>query len=307
MPLSVAEATPELCKLLSEKKLCIIAGSGVSVDPPASLPTWDGFVNKYIEICSSLNDSLVADYQFGKILKDANTYKNKDVISTVTALKDAINNCKYNSVDLSLFNNDLINLFSNAKCNAYHRAIVSTNYKYILTTNYDLLLEEAARQLKYHDLVRHAYSFKDLEKISAAIYMEQSAIIHVHGKVTGISLEDFVLTADDYKKIKDKNPGFRTLMNSLFMTNSFLMVGYGGNDPHLEDIINDINYNLNWLNSDKKVSLPTYYLVLREKEVSPILEHIKNRNRTKVIAINDFEEELELLQNLGGCSHRQIL
>ena len=202
-----------------------------------------------------------------------------------------------------LYDNDMNSLFMRVPFNDYHSTIVRTKYKYILTTNYDTLLEEAARKQGFRDLMKRVYGYKELDKISEAIYTEEPAIIHMHGIATDILLEEFVLTADDYKKIKDKNPGFRSLLNSLFMSYSFLMVGYGGSDPHLEDVINDINLSLQWDYSN--LSLPTYYLVLRNDKVSPIQDHIKNRNRTHIIAVDSYDDVLTLLTHLSNVYPRQ--
>lgn len=56
MQLTMTEALPIMEKLLSERKLSIFAGSGISVD--SNLPAWDGFIDRYIEICEELNASL---------------------------------------------------------------------------------------------------------------------------------------------------------------------------------------------------------------------------------------------------------
>lgn len=285
MSLSIEKAKQELSELLSKDKLCIFAGSGISVRPPSCLPTWDGFVKEYINICKPLAERTKLCIESYKIVKDAESYVNKDVLRTVSALKIFIKECNKKGITMDLYNEKLVNIFSGKKPNDYHKKIINTNYKYILTSNYDLLLEKAAED-KHANLVGRSYTYTDLEKISEAIYEDKSAIIHIHGLSTKIILEEFILTSDDYKSIKDKNPGFRTLMNSIFMSYSVLFVGYGASDPHLEDIIEDINYNLKWHNNiENDIHLPTYYLILKEDKCSPILEHIKREKRTKIIPI----------------------
>jgi SepF-like predicted cell division protein (DUF552 family) len=307
MSISVVEAKKELSDLLSKGKLCIFAGSGVSVSAPSSLPTWDGFVEEYIKFCRSVNNLLEdADMRFDCIINDADTYKNRDVVNTITALKDRIVYCKKHGISMRTYDTKMNNMFANKPFNDYHSAIVNTSYRYILTTNYDTLLDEAAEENKHYDLVKRTYSYSDIDKISEAIYLGEPAIIHVHGIASEIVLEEFVLTKDDYKRIKDKNPGFRTLMNSLFMNYSVLMVGYGGSDPHLEDVIDDINLSLGWLDSQTVLNLPIYYLVIKKDKLSPIFDHIKNRNRVKVIAVDDYDEVLILLKELQIAYPRRL-
>ena len=69
MQYTMDEALPILKKVLSEGRLSIFAGSGISVE--SGLPAWDGFVDKNIEICEKLNESLDSCDQFTDIINDA--------------------------------------------------------------------------------------------------------------------------------------------------------------------------------------------------------------------------------------------
>lgn len=298
MAITSEEAKKELAPLLANGKLCIFAGSGVSVEKPSKLPTWEGFVDKYIEICKSLSDTVKDQIDFTSIIDDATSYRGKDIVGTITALKNFIVKCKESGLVPALSENEINTMFASSNYNEYHKAIVGTNYKHILTTNYDLLLENAALKTGYKKLSAKTYTYKNLDRISEMIYTNSPAIVHIHGASPGVPLEEFIITKDDYKKIKDKNPGFRLLMNTLFTSNSMLMVGYGGSDPHLEDIIDDINLSLGWQTSQKQLELPTYYLILLKDKCSAIREYIKNQSRTKVISVDSFEESLDLLKYL---------
>lgn len=298
MSISVEAAKVELEGLLAKNKLCIFAGSGISVPAPSNLPTWDQFVDKYIGICREVNEMVDRTMKFEDILADAPIYKSKNTVNTLTVLKDKIMLCKKHGMSTIPYDEMVNELFTGRDTNDYHNTIVNTNYKYILTTNYDTLLDKAARLQKHYELTRRSYSYKDLQKISEAIYSGESAIIHIHGTATEVVLEDFILTADDYKRIRDKNKGLRTLLNILFMNYSMLMVGYGASDPHLEDVIEDINLSFGWLDAGDNLDLPVYYLVIKKDKVSPIFDQLKNRNRTRIIAVDEHEEALALLKYL---------
>jgi len=299
--ISTSDAKSELSALLDKGRLCVFAGSGVSVDRPSKLPTWDGFVTKYVEICKSINNLVDDDLKFNEILHDAESNIGLDPISTITALKDRMKQWKDKSgASIDRFTQKINDIFAQTEYNAYHDAIVRTNYSHILTTNYDTLLDEAAESNGFVEICKRIFTYTEADKISSAIYQRESALVHVHGIRSRIAFDEFVLTRDDYKRIKDKNPGFRTIMNNLFMNYSMLLVGYGGSDPHMEDVIEDINLSLGWLDSELDFgSLPTYYIVLHKDKVSPIVDHIKNRNRTKIIPIENYSESLELLQSLA--------
>lgn len=298
MSISIDEAKSELEALLAKNKLCIFTGSGISVPAPSNLPTWDQFVDKYIDICREVNEMADQTMKFEDILADAPVYKAKSAVNTLTVLKDKIRLYKKYGMSTKIYDEMINELFSGRETNEYHNTIVDTNYKYILTTNYDTLLDKAARLHKHYELLKRSYSYKDLQKISEAIYTGEPAIIHIHGVATEVVLEDFVLTADDYKTIRDNNKGIRTLLNILFMNYSMLMVGYGASDPHLEDVIEDINLSFGWFDTDDILNLPMYYLVIKKEKVSPIFDQLKNRNRTRIIAVDEHDEALALLKHL---------
>lgn len=288
-------------ELLEAKQLSIFAGSGISVD--SGLPAWDGFIDKYIDICEILNGCLPDELKFDKIIEDAkNSYKEKNLIETVTALKEKIKHCKENGINVDFCDDILNELFYGAKCNIYHELIVSTNYNHIITTNYDSLLEAAAKKLGYYKLLTSSYSYVDYQAISAAIYSGETAIIHAHGKIADIKLDQFVLTKQDYLNIMKHNPGFRYIINTIFITNSVLFVGYGGSDPHFEDIIDDLNVTLNWRGSNPH--LPKCYIMMIKDKATPIREFLNDSNRVDIITFDTYDDMREFLDKLYHASPR---
>lgn len=295
MILSSDDGFIKISKLLASGQLSIFAGSGISVS--SGLPTWDGFIDKYIEICEKLNSCIPDELKFDNIINDAkSSYKNKNLIDTVTALKEKIKYCKANGINVDFCDDILNQLFYSAKCNDYHKIIVSTAYKHIITTNYDNLLEDAANELGYNKLLTSSYSYVDHQAISASIYSGNSAIIHAHGKIADIKLDQFVLTKQDYINIMKHNPGFRYIINTIFITNSVLFVGYGGSDPHFEDIIDDLNITLNW--SGDNPYLPKCYIMMTKDKATPIREFLSDSNRADIIVFDNFDEMKDFLSKL---------
>ena len=294
MQIKSTEALPILKELLAEGKLSVFAGSGISVD--SGLPQWDGFIEKYIDICEELSYSLEPAQRFGDIIADAKMSKDKDLIATVTALKDKVKECKDHGVNTDFCADELNAIFYAAQPNEYHEYIVSTNYKHIITTNYDSLLEKAAKKMGYTALLTRSYSYSEQQNISMAIYSGKTAIIHAHGKIGDIKLEQLVLTKDDYLAIMKHNPGFRLIINSIFLTTSVLFAGYGGSDPHFEDIISDLNMTLSW--SKGGADLPRCYIMLRKDKITPIREFLNGKQRVDIIAFDDYEQMKDFLKTI---------
>ncbi len=292
MILNPDEGLQTICDLLQTKQLSIFAGSGISVD--SGLPAWDGFIDYYIQICQILSDCVDPPLKFDSIIVDAkNNYKNKNLIDTITALKEKIKNCQKSGIKTSFCNDKLNELFYGADCNEYHKAIVSTSYNQIITTNYDNLLEKAAEKLGYYSLLPRSFNYTDHKDISAAIYTGNTSIIHAHGKITDIGLDQFVVTKQDYLNIMKHNVGFRYIMNTIFITNSVLFVGYGGSDPHFEDIIDDLNVTLNW--SGENPNLPKCYIMMKKDKISPIREFLHGTNRVDIISFDDYSQMKDFL------------
>ncbi len=194
-------------------------------------------------------------------------------------------------------------LFYAAEPNKYHDYIISTNYRHIITTNYDSLLEKSAKKLGYKSLLTRSYSYVEQQNLSIAIYSQNTAIIHAHGKISDLKLDQFVLTRDDYLTIMKHNPGFRLIMNSIFLTNSVLFTGYGGSDPHFEDIISDLNMTLNWDNEGE--DLPRCYIMLRKDKITPIREFLNDKHRVDIIAFDEYNQMTVFLKDLAESNPRR--
>ncbi len=305
MGLDINEGFKQLSGLLKAGKLVIFTGSGISVD--SGLPNWNGLLDKFIDICREyidiLKDDIKDELNFESVLIDAKSHKNKSPLRTVSVLKDQIAQIDKRGYSFGDFvKQELQRLFLNTKPNINHQLIVDTDYQYILTSNYDMLLEEAARALKHKDLIRRSFSYEKACDFAQALYEERTGIMHIHGKASNINIDEFVLTSNDYLKIKKNYPGFRLSIQNIFLRYSVLLFGYGGNDPHLEEIIEEINF----LFKDKIEFLPKYYLVLKEHRVDEILRKYKeDLNRTKIITIKDSNEGTELLRRLRDFAPRK--
>ena len=296
MIITMPEAKHTIKGLLSNRKMSIFAGAGISV--PSGLPTWGGFVDKYIEICQQLNEAITDPrLKFDSIIADAHKCKTSDLISVVSALKSKVIECKENGINTDWVDSRLNKMFAQANPNDFHKSIVSTDYKYIITTNYDSLLEDAAENLGYKQLLVRSYSYTEHKNLSMAVYSGETAIIHAHGKMEYVKLDQFVLTNEDYLSIMKHNPGFRLIINSVFLTTSVLFAGYGANDPHFEDIISDLNATLEWDNEG--TGLPRCYILLKKDEVSPIKEYLSDKRRVDIIPFDSFDEEAEFLKELS--------
>lgn len=284
-----------LKRVLLEKRLCLFAGSGISVD--SGLPDWKGFMKYYLDLCKNFNDNVSRvdpKLNFSRVIEDAKTHNNP--IESITALKSNIDQLQKEGYSTDTVNNALIQFFSNKAPNDYHRVIVNTNYNHIVTTNYDNLLEIAAEEEGHPDLNVRSYGYNETDKIASSIFQNHSSIIHAHGKINDLKIDNIVLTQQDYLHIMKERPAFRLIINSLFITNSILFVGYGASDPHFEDVIDSVNSTMQW--DLERNDLATCYIMMKEDSVNSIREALVQYKRVVIIPFSDYPKMLKFLEEL---------
>jgi len=297
--LSLNKAINDLKELKEKEKLIIFVGSGMSVPPPSNLPTWDGFLNEFINFCRYLvkkYSKFHLDNQLtDKLLKAAEKSCSKYPIEVATVLRDKLLETpnRIRSNIKNEFKAWFVQLFGNKEPNKYHDFIVKCGFPYILTSNYDTLLEDAAVSA---GKVYASVSYHESAFLAEVIYTNESSIIHIHGKYTDILIDNIVLTREDYFKIiKEKHRALTFTMHTLLMRFSTLFVGYGASDPHLEDLIEEL---ATYFNFQKEYEMPRNYLVLTKNKVDPIKDQYKKKIGTEIVVIDNYDEYDELFQKL---------
>ncbi len=308
MKYELKDALPILKGLIKDGNLILFAGSGISID--SGLPNWDNLLESFINMADSLP---ITDPIHSTELKRVITESRKclsrggnSAIQIATVLKNKILECKIekNPLARSKYNSWISSVFSNKLPNDKHISIINTNYPFILTTNYDLLFEEAAMQTNVSRFLEHSYTYKQELEIMSAIHKNEHSIIHIHGSIENLAIDELIFTKEDYNKIILKvYDGFSFALRMLFTRYSTLFVGYGASDPHLEEIPEELTQYFP-LVDDTKYPLPHSYLVTLRDKADIIFEKWKDRVRTDLIVIDDFKQYQDLLSELQSVSPR---
>ncbi|MEP0264256.1 SIR2 family protein [Dokdonia sp.] len=309
MRYEIKEALPILEKLLIEGKLNIFIGSGISID--SGIPTWNGLIEQFIDMARHIRFVQEKDKKaIHEICDMADKRKASgrfNPIEIATVLKNRLRD----SIELTIpqsqaykdYHNWIGSTFGSNKANQKHIDIVSTNYKYILTSNYDDLLQSAAYDVGHIRLSGNTFSFKNQTEIIKLINNEQSAIIHVHGIVNNLEIDELIFAKEDYNKIiLKKYEGFSFALRMLFTRYSTLFVGYGASDPHLEEVLEELAEYFPLI--DSSYSLPESFLITLRDKADIILEKYKERVGTNLILIDDFDQYNNLLSHLKNIQPR---
>lgn len=310
--LNLNEGINKISSEMKKRRLVVFVGSGISIPPPSNLPDWDGFITEFIQLGKSIGRSLPPEVRdtFSNLLLDAESLKAKDPSKVASVLRDYLKKLdKDNTINVNIqqrFQRWFSELFASRIPNNYHELIASTNFPYILTSNYDTLIEKAFENSEYYyDLSLQSYSFVEADSIAAALFSKDFAIIHVHGVFSNVSLENIVFTSEDYTKmLRRKYPGFAMCMQNLFSNYSTLFIGYGGSDPHLDDLLEEQAFHMNYNNNKR---LPQNFLVSLAGKTDRVMENYKKKRSTEIITINDYDDYGVLLQRLAERHPRDNL
>ena len=145
----------------------------------------------------------------------------------------------------------------------------------VFTTNYDTLLERACQRItenRYHIVVNQ----NDLLYSSG-----QARIIKLHGSFP--SNGPFIITEEDFRTYPSDHAPFVNTVQQSLLENTFILIGFSGNDPNFLKWIGWIHDNLGLKNS------PKIFLISHtgESEVKTKMLAAKN---IEVIVLNDIDK-----------------
>lgn len=309
MKYEVNEVKPILEELLLKGRLNIFVGSGISID--SGIPTWNGLITEFLKMAKNIrfvdpNDKAKVEEIYA-IAEQRQKDSRFNPIEIATVLKNTLKEATEISIPQSqaykAYNNWIGEVFGSKIANQKHKDIVATDYKYILTSNYDDLLQAAAFDMGYLPLSSHTYDYKSQTEIIRMVNNEESAIIHVHGLVNRLNIDELIFTKEDYNRMILKSyPGFSFALRMLFTRYSTLFVGYGASDPHLEEVLEELSEYFPLV--DSSFSLPENFLVTLRSKSDSILEKYKARVGTSLILIDDFADYNNLLIHLKNIKPR---
>jgi len=309
MKYELIDALPILEKLLNENKLNIFVGSGISLE--SGIPDWNGLICEFLDMAKKIRFVNTKDKNDIEEIFNTATQRRIDnrfnPIEIATVLKNRLKRCIELAIPHSQaykdYHNWLGSTFVNKTSNSKHNTIVATDYPFILTSNYDSLLQASAYDLGYVNFSGKTFSYKNQSEILSAINNNESSMIHVHGIVNSLEIDELVFTKEDYNKIiLRKYEGFSFALRMLFTRYSTLFVGYGASDPHLEEVLEELSEYFPLI--DDSYTLPESFLVTKREKADIILERYKERVGTHLIIIDDFKQYETLLESLKNVKQR---
>lgn len=211
---------------LAARRCIIFIGSGasagcISQDGTKSPPTWGDFLDRLISMMNDRSDlPVIQDY----IRKDK-------FLEAAEIIKKNVSPADFSS----FIRAELVT--PRYKQSSIHESILEIDPKVVITTNYDSIYdtfcvnrgaEEGYNVSKYYD----SHIISDLRS-------PVRIIIKAHGCVSNPS--QIVLSKSEYFRAKQEHYKFYKVLDSLFLTNTMLFIGYSLTDPDIQLVLENVN------------------------------------------------------------------
>lgn len=225
MALTINDIPTEVIDKYLDKKCGFFVGAGLSRS--AGYPDWGGLLEGLVakaEADRSLTTDQAAECR--KLAKDPNKF-----LMLAEEMKDVL------GVEFKTY---LEETFANEEFEPkpVHDLLVTLKRNnFIITTNYDLLIERA---LVNNKVLPTAYKYYEANAIQRELYLRKFFLLKAHGDAK-TAAENIVLTDRDYRKLLYKEPGYQSVLQSIFTMYSVIFIGCSLQDPELKLLLNYIN------------------------------------------------------------------
>lgn len=181
-----------------------------------------------------------------------------------------------------------------------HKHIFKLDSKIVITPNFDNIYDRYAQTESNGTVIVKRYTETDLAE---SVRTNKRLIIKMHGSIE--SANELIFTRSDYAAARSKYWSFYSIFDALAITNTFLFLGCGTNDPDIRLILEDYRYKFQYSRE--------HYFVISKKSnpdsVNRIMEATMNLKMVRYDPRNDFEEftqSIELLVTLVESKRAEI-
>lgn len=221
---------PTLVDAYRNGKLAILFGSGLSIadDVQGNFPRWTELPDRLLNEVAHQGvwqpeqvDALRSFFKSGHVSLDT-------MLAGLDMTKTALEGSRqYRSALAAIFRP------VNEAPGDVHRALVETGVQILLTTNYDSLLERLEGPP-----AREVFTWQKADQGLHDVDQGRKVLFKIHG--TAGDADSIVMTKSEYDKAA-AHPPYQHTMGHLLQTYTFLLVGYGINDPLDLDLVFELN------------------------------------------------------------------
>jgi hypothetical protein len=215
-----------LIKELASRRCIVFLGSGasagaISQNGNTHPPKWSDYLEGLIKLMNNKTDEDLI----------------RELISKDKYLDAAEIICKH--VSTANYTAYLRETFQapNYRASKIHESVFRIDPKVVITTNYDEIYDNYCRQgasMNGYNICRQ-YDNHLISDLRSPI----RSVIKAHGCISDASRT--ILTRSEYFEARQKYSNFYKILDSLFITNTILFVGYSLNDPDIQLVLENSN------------------------------------------------------------------
>jgi len=173
---------------------------------------------------------------------------------------------------------------------AIHENIFKLDSRIVATPNIDKIYETYANaKANGSIIVKHQYD----SDVADVIRNNNSMILKIHGTID--SARQVIFTRKEYAEARSKYQSFYKMLEALILTNTFVFLGCGINDPDIKLLLEDTFF--------KHSGQREHYIVLPSGEVhDKVKEIIKETMNLSIIEYNSRNNHRELNESVRQLS-----
>lgn len=245
-----------LIEAFENKKAGLFIGAGLS--QAAGLPNWEGLLDELIDIVEENQYNLDSDYidNLKSLKNDSSKY-----LAVAQELKDNLQD-DFRKYIMKKYDDDCPDPTGN------HKNIIKLPYEFILTTNYDTLLEDAYVSV-FHKQAK-VRTFRDSADVSYDLWENRPFILKTHGDASSPQ-QGIILTEKDYRNIIFNEPGYQSILQTIFSTKTILFIGSSLVDT-------DLNLLLSFVHNSFHGGGPKHYALMDKEKINTVEAELWRKN-----------------------------
>ncbi|WP_272421490.1 SIR2 family NAD-dependent protein deacylase [Polyangium jinanense] len=221
---------PPLIEAYRQNKLAVLFGSGLSLakDVKGNFPKWSELPDRLLDQVERLGVWLPDQVAAMRTFFRSGHRSLETMLSALDTARTELRNARQYQAAM-----DAVFRPPDATPADVHRALVELGVCVLATTNYDSLVEHLEGPPR-----RTAYTWKEAENAYSDIITGRNVLFKIHG--TAEKADTVVMTQAEYT-IAAGALSYQRIMSFLLQDYTFLLVGYGINDPLDLDLVFELN------------------------------------------------------------------
>ncbi|MEP7120823.1 MAG: SIR2 family protein, partial [Byssovorax sp.] len=264
-----------------DRKLAVLFGSGLSIGVPGNFPRWSELPERLLDEAAKQSVWTPKQIQHKRDFFKDGYVSLSDMLAELDTLKTALGKArKYRAALTSIF------MPQGAMFGDSHRALAELDVNVVLTTNYDHLFEAADPPPR-----RLPYTWLKADKALDDLQGGRSVLLKIHG--TAEDDDSVVMTRTEYDKAAAHVP-YQRAMSYLLQSYTFLLVGYGINDPLDLDLVFDLNAGA------FGAAARTHYALMHKSVTATDRDRWQRDMNIQVVPYDDHGDLPAILRALAG-------